>query len=245
VPTTGSRPQPDSPRHAAIVRITHWITVLAFFALLLSGGEIVVSHPRFYLGEVGNVNTRPLFTLPIPASRETVHTGYGYVMPDENGWSRALHFEAAWLVVLTGLAYVAWGLVRSHFRRNLIPTPGERSPGAFWQVIAKYLRRAPPEDTEAHSYNALQRVAYLGVIFVLFPLVIWTGLAMSPAFTAAVPESVILLGGRQTARTLHFFVSILLLVFLMVHIAMIIRAGFRARTLAMITGRPALPREDA
>jgi thiosulfate reductase cytochrome b subunit len=245
VSTTGSRSKPDSPRHAAIVRITHWITVLAFFALLLSGGEIVISHPRFYLGEVGNVNTRPLFTLPIPASRETVHTGFGYMMPDENGWSRALHFEAAWLVVLAGLAYVVWGLVRSHFRKNLFPAPGERSLGAFRRVITKGLRRAPPEDAETHSYNSLQRVTYLAVIFALFPLVIWTGLAMSPAFTAAVPESVVLLGGRQTARTLHFFVSILLLLFLLVHVAMIIRAGFRGRTWAMISGRSAQQREDA
>src|SRR5271166_4554492 len=79
---------PGNPRHSAVVRVTHWLTVIAFFALLISGGEIVISHPRFYWGEVGNVMTPPLFTLPIPASRGTVPTGYGYVLEDQNGWSR-------------------------------------------------------------------------------------------------------------------------------------------------------------
>jgi thiosulfate reductase cytochrome b subunit len=245
VSTTGSRTKPDSPRHPAIVRLTHWITVLAFFALLVTGAEIVISHPRFYLGEVGNVNTHPLFTIPIPSSRAAVSTGYNYVMPDQNGWSRALHFQAAWVVVLTGLVYLLWGLFRSHFRRNLLPAPGNRTWPTYWQAIAKSLRRAPPKDTGVHSYNVLQRTAYLVVIFVLFPLVIWTGLAMSPSFTSAVPESVILLGGRQSARTLHLFVSIALLLFLVVHVTMIVLAGFWRRTLAMITGRSASLGEDA
>src|SRR5579863_828252 len=97
------------PRHAAWVRVTHWITTLSFFALLLSGAELVVSHPRFYWGETGNSLTPPLFQIPIPSSRATVPTGYKYVLPDQNGWSRYLHFEAAWALVLTGLVYVIFG----------------------------------------------------------------------------------------------------------------------------------------
>ena len=85
----------DTPRHTAAVRITHWVTTLCFFALLVSGIEIVISHPRFYWGETGNALTPPLFHLPIPASRASVPTGYGYVLPDQNGWSRYLHFQAA------------------------------------------------------------------------------------------------------------------------------------------------------
>jgi thiosulfate reductase cytochrome b subunit len=243
VPATSSLQDPEAPRHAAIVRVTHWITAICFFALLVTGLEIVVSHPRFYWGEVGNVRTAPLFTLPIPASRDTVPTRYGYVMPDQNGWSRYLHFQAAWALVLTGLVYAISSLGTGHFRKNLFPAPADRTWRAFWEVIETYLRRAPPDKAQAHSYNVIQRTAYLTVIFVLFPLVIWTGLAMSPAFDSAVPAAVNALGGRQSARTLHFFVSGLLLLFVVVHVAMIILAGFWGRMRAMITGRAVVPQE--
>jgi len=212
-------------RHSALVRVTHWITTLCFFALLVSGVEILISHPRFYWGETGNVLTTPLFKVAIPASRNLVPTGYGYVLPDQNGWSRYLHFQAAWVVILTGLLYIISGFFTGHFRKNLLPSGADRSWRAFSTVA------------EAWSYNALQRLTYLIVIFVLFPLVIWTGLAMSPAFVSAVPATVNLLGGQQSARTIHFFVSVFLVLFLLVHVVMIFVAGFRSRMRAMITGR--------
>jgi thiosulfate reductase cytochrome b subunit len=234
---------PGIPRHSALVRVTHWITMVAFFALLITGAEIVISHPRFYWGEVGNVMTRPLFTLPIPSSRGTVPTGYGFVMPDQNGWSRYLHFEAAWALVLTGLVYGISGLRTRHFRRDLLVARGDWTWGAFRGVIGRYLRREPQNAAEAHSYNVVQRTAYLVVIFILFPLVIWTGLALSPAFNAAVPIAVNALGGRQSARTLHFFVSVALLLFVVVHVVMVLLSGFRSRMRAMITGRVAAREE--
>jgi len=227
------------------VRVTHWLTVIAFTALLISGGEIVISHPRFYWGETGNVNMRPLFTIPIPSSRDTVPTGYRYVMPDQNGWSRYLHFQAAWLLVFTGVVYILAGLATGHFRRNIVPARGDRSLGAHWRRIAKYLRRSPPAASEERSYNVLQRTAYLTVIFILFPLVIWTGLALSPSFNSAFPFFVNMLGGRQSARTLHFFISGGLLLFLVIHIAMISLSGFWTRTRAMITGRAASTEEQS
>ena len=216
----------DTPRHTAVVRVTHWITTLCFFALLVSGIEIVISHPRFYWGETGNVLTPSLFDLPIPSSRDTVQTGYGYVLPDQNGWSRYLHFQAAWVAVLTGLLYVVSGVLAGHFRKNLIPLGTDLS-GRFKQS----------SGSDPWSYNVLQRLTYLFVIFVLFPLVIWTGLAMSPAVASAIPATVTVFGGQQSARTIHFFVSVLLVFFLLVHIAMVCLAGFRSRTRAMITGR--------
>ncbi len=234
----GSPSNPDAPRHTALIRATHWITVLAFLALLLTGLEILISHPRFYWGETGNVMTRPLFTIPIPSSRGSVPTGYGFVMPDQNGWSRYLHFQAAWLLILTGLVYTLYILWTGHLRQNLIPAPADRTGQAFRSVITKHLHREPPDPSESTSYNALQRVTYLAVIFVLFPLVIWTGLALSPAFDSAVPFAVNLLGGRQSARTLHFFVTDALVLFLIVHVAMVIRSGFRTRMRSMITGQP-------
>jgi thiosulfate reductase cytochrome b subunit len=224
-------------RHSVLVRITHWITTLCFFALLVSGFEIVISHPRFYWGETGNVLTTPLFRIPIPSSRALVPTGYGYVLPDQNGWSRALHFQSAWVAVLTGLLYVFFGLLTGHFRKDLLPGKADLSWRGFSTVIAGHLRFERPSERRAWSYNVLQRLTYLFVIFVLFPLVIWTGLAMSPAFVSAFPATVTLLGGRQTARTLHFFISLALLLFLLVHVAMVALAGFRNRMRAMITGQ--------
>ncbi|MGB7742265.1 MAG: cytochrome b/b6 domain-containing protein, partial [Terracidiphilus sp.] len=102
--------------------------------------------------------------------------------------------------------------------------------------IAKYLHRKPPDREEDRSYNVLQRTAYVVVIFVLFPLIIWTGLAMSPTFTAAFPLTAALLGGRQSARTIHFFVSWLLLFFLIVHVTMVAMSGFWRRVRSMFTG---------
>jgi len=227
-----------NPRHAPLVRLTHWLTVVAFVALLLSGLEIFVSHPRFYWGDSGNVNMHPLFSIPIPSSRDTVPTGYNYVLPDQNGWSRYLHFQAAWLLVFTALAYGIPSLFNGHFRRNLVPAPGKRNPRAVWAVIQKYLRRAPADHADSRPYNVAQQIAYLGVIFVLFPLIIWTGLAMSPSFTSAFPLAVLALGGRQSARTLHFFDTIALVLFVIVHVAMVALSGFRSRMRAMTLGEP-------
>ena len=238
VPAAGHLDNPETPRHAGLVRLTHWITVIAFFALLITGGEIVISHPRFYWGETGNVMMRPLFTIPIPSSRNTVPTGYAYMWPDQNGWSRYLHFQAAWAAVLTGLVYALFSLWTGHFRKDLLPVRSDRNWRAYWAVLTRYLHRAPAVPAEAHTYNVMQRTAYLLVIFVFFPMIIWTGLAMSPAFTSAFPFTVSALGGRQSARTLHFFLTGALLLFLIVHVTMVVLAGFRTRMRAMITSRP-------
>jgi thiosulfate reductase cytochrome b subunit len=224
-------------RHPGAVRITHWLTTIAFAALLLTGVEILLSHPRFYWGETGNVRETPLFSIPVPSSRSTVPTGYGYVLPDQNGWSRYLHFQSAWLLGLTGLVYVVAGLSSGHFRRNLLPASADMRWPAVRRSLIEHLRLSSASAGDPWSYNPLQRIAYLLVIFVLVPCVIWTGLAMSPGFTAIWPATVTLLGGKQSARTLHFVVSVALALFVLVHLAMLVLAGFTARVRAMITGR--------
>src|SRR5258708_3241724 len=138
-------------RHSAVVRVTHWITALCFLALLVSGSEIVISHPRFYWGENGNVLTPVLFKLHIPSSRSLVPTGYGYVLPDQNGWSRYLHFQSAWIAVVTGLLYVIAGLFSGHFWKSLLPLKTDRSLRAFWEAIVTDLRFEKPSAAEAWS----------------------------------------------------------------------------------------------
>jgi len=203
----------------------------------------VISHPRFYWGEAGNVLTKPLFQLPIPSSRALVPTGYKYVLPDQNGWSRALHFQTAWILVLTGLLYFISGFFTGHFWKNLMPRKADLSWRVLFTSFADHLRFKRPSEAEAWSYNVLQRLSYLFVIFVLFPLVIWSGLAMSLSFVSAFPATVTLLGGQQSARTIHFFVTVALVLFLLVHIVMVWFAGFWSRMRAMITGRAGADKE--
>ncbi|MBC7842888.1 MAG: cytochrome b/b6 domain-containing protein [Gemmatimonadaceae bacterium] len=222
--------------HPRFVRITHWLTTIATIALVISGIELIISHPRFYWGEVGNVNTTPVFSIPIPSSRATVPTGYGFTLPDQNGWSRSLHFQSAWIVLFAGVAYLVAGARSGHVGRRLVPARQDRN----WRALRASIDEHRPGRLSAPPapgvYNVLQRTAYLGVLFVLFPFVIWTGLAMSPGFTAVVPWSVTSLGGHQSARTLHFVSMIALVLFTIGHVVMIARAGFRRLMRAMISG---------
>ena len=157
------------------------------------------------------------------------------MLTDQNGWSRYLHFQTAWIVVLTGFVYLAYGLFTRHFRKNLLPSRGDLA----WPALSDLCQSHPLQTSRRHPRGRLQRasrVTYLFVVFIAFPMAIWTGLAMSPAFVSAFPLSVTTLGGQQSARTIHFFISIFLVLFLAVHIFMVCVAGFRQRMRAMITG---------
>ena len=231
-------------RHSLVVRVTHWITTLCFLALLVSGTEILISHPRFYWGEEGNSLTPSLFDIPIPASRPYVKTGYNFVMPDQNGWSRSLHFQTAWIVVFTGLLYAAYSLRSGHLRKDLLPAAIDLSWARLSGSIASHLCFRRPGPDEVWSYNVLQRLAYVFVILGLFPLIIWTGLAMSPSITAAFPFLVDFAGGQQSARTIHFFASLGLVIFFFVHVLMVVLAGFGSRMRTMITGRAHVRQEQ-
>lgn len=211
------------PRHSAVVRITHWITAASFLVLLLSGIAILLAHPRLYWGETGAVGGPSLIDLPLPFVLDVPIRGPG----------RYLHFLFAWVAVLTGLFYVLYGIFSRHFRKNLMPRKGDLS----WQSVSTDLRIRRPTEEDAQTYNIVQRVVYLGVVFVLFPLMIWTGLAMSPAVVSVFPFLVESFGGQQTARTIHFFVASALVMFVLVHILMVYLAGFRSRVWTMIRGR--------
>jgi thiosulfate reductase cytochrome b subunit len=223
--------RPDAsgaPRHSAVVRVTHWISAVSFIGLVVSGFAIILAHPRFYWGETGGVGTPSLFDLPLP-----------FILGGPSGWGRYLHFQSAWLCVLTGTLYVAAGLASRHFRKDLAPARSDLTWPSLRSSIASHLRFERPAPEEALSYNVLQRISYVAVVFLLLPLMIWTGLAMSPALTSVFPWLVTVLGGHQCARTIHFFIAVLLVLFVVVHVAMVWRAGFRKRVGAMITGRAA------
>jgi thiosulfate reductase cytochrome b subunit len=135
------------------------------------------------------------------------------------------------------MVYLLSGLASRHFRNDLTPAKDDLRWPNLRRVIGSHLRFERPDAGQARHYNVLQRIAYLTVIFLLFPLMIWTGLAMSPALTSIFPSLVTVWGGHQSARTIHFFGAVVLVLFVLVHIAMVTRAGFRERVTAMITGR--------
>src|SRR3954468_2726388 len=211
-------------RHTAIVRVTHWVTAISVVVLLASGVAILLAHPRLYWGETGARGGPSLIDLPLPFVLDIPIRGPG----------RYPHFLTAWICVLTGLSYLAYGLFTRHFRDRLLPKRSDLS----WRLISDRLRfrRSPADDGD--SYNVVQRLAYLAVIFLLFPLLIWTGLGMSPSVTSVFPWLATAFGGQQSARTIHFFATIALVLFVLVHLLMVYRAGFIGRVWAMFTGRP-------
>jgi thiosulfate reductase cytochrome b subunit len=216
----------DAPRHSVLVRITHWINAASFLALVISGIGILLSHPRFYWGETGGVGTPSLFDLPLP-----------FMLGGPSGWGRYLHFLAAWVCVLTGALYAISGLFTQHFRKSLLPKRSDLALQPILRVASNHLGLKRPTEEESRNYNVLQQLSYIFVVFILFPFMIVSGFAMSPAITSVFPIFVTAFGGHQTARTLHFFAANLLVLFLLVHIAMVILAGFTTRMRAMITGR--------
>ncbi|MEO8453138.1 MAG: cytochrome b/b6 domain-containing protein [Gemmatimonadota bacterium] len=133
-----------------------------------------------------------------------------------SGWGRSLHFLGAWVTLLNGIVYVGSGLVLGHFRKRLGVTSAGRAVDS--------------------SYDLPQKLVYLTVVFVLLPAIILTGLTMSPAVTAAVPTLTALFGGRQSARTLHFFLAVAMVLFLAVHLIQVTRAGFGSQVRAMTLG---------
>jgi len=142
-----------------------------------------------------------------------------FILTGQSGWGRYLHFLSAWVCIVSGVVYVLGGMVACHFRNDLF-------------------RRGGPAN-----YDALQRITYSAVVFVLFPLMIWTGFAMSPAITSVFPVLVTALGGQQSARTIHFVVASLLVLFLVGHVVMVYLAGFTRHVGAMILGGNSVIRE--
>ena len=214
----------STPRHIALVRITHWIIVLSVVGLLVSGIGILVGHPRLYWGETGSLATASLIDLPIP------------LIIGPSVWYRPYHFFFAWVLVLTGLTYVLGGFITRHFRKDLFPARADCHWNRIVAIMSDHLRWKRPEAGAASTYNVVQRLTYLAVVFGIFPAILWTGLAMSFGVTSVFPILATSLGGHQSARTLHFVCVVLLLLFVTVHILMLCLAGFWRSVRTMITG---------
>jgi thiosulfate reductase cytochrome b subunit len=223
--------------HSRTVRITHWINSISFVLLVISGTAVLIAHPRFYWGEVGNFEMPAWLELPIETN--LAHTG----------WGRSLHFLAAWIMVINGVVYVISSLVRRHFQRHLTPSRQELGWRHLAADLRNHLRLRIPRGGDGPRYSVLQKLAYLSVIFLALPVMILSGLTLSPAVTSAWPELYDLFGGRQSARTIHFLAAVALLLFLLAHLVMVTLSGFRAQLRAMTLGAsrptPAPPSPEA
>lgn len=147
---------------------------------------------------------------------------------------RRWHFFFAWLFTLTGLVYVGHAVASGRLRRQLLPTRSDwRGLGAsVWDHVR--LRR--PKGEAALRYNVLQKLSYLGVMFALLPAMVLMGLAMSPWLDSVWPGWVDWLGGRQSARSLHFIGAWLIVLFVLVHVFEVILTGPLNNLRSMITG---------
>jgi len=261
-------------RHAVITRLTHWINVLAITFLLMSGLQIFNAHPALYWGQRSTFErpwlsmtaedrgTHSVGITQIGAAKFETTGLFGYsgkkgeqeprgfpawatvpsyrALVDGRHW----HFFCAWLFVLNGLTYLAGNLINGHLKRDLLLTRADVQPGHVWHEILDHARLRFPKGEEARRYNSLQKGAYLSVIFLLLPLMVLTGLTMSPGVDAALHWLLDLFGGRQSARTIHFICAGLIVGFILVHVAMVLVSGVFNNLRSMITGRYAIQVEE-
>jgi DMSO/TMAO reductase YedYZ molybdopterin-dependent catalytic subunit/thiosulfate reductase cytochrome b subunit len=252
-------------RHRFWVRLTHWLNLVCMTVLLMSGLQIFNAHPALYWGERSRFD-EPLLLIAAErgaqgqpmgvteiAGRKLDTTGLLGLSGDPTdrdarafpAWAtlpsgqwlalgRRWHFFFAWIFVANGAAYAAAALRGGHFARDLLPSAADlRHVGVS---IRDHLRLRFPEGDAARQYNVVQKLTYLLVLFVLAPLLVGAGLAMSPRLDAGWPWLLHLFGGRQSARTIHFVCAFAFLGFAFIHIAMVLVSGVRNNLRSMITG---------
>ena len=214
-----------------LVRATHWLTALALFILFLSGLQIFNAHPALYWGNASEFH-RPFISFG--AGGRAFPSWITLPAEQDLAGGRRWHFFFAWCLVAALGLYFAANLIRGRIQRDLLPT-GNQLRGIRRSVL-DHLRLRFLHGEDARNYNVLQKIAYLGVMFAVIPLVILTGLALSPAIDAAFPPLLFILGGRQSARSLHFFGTAAIVLFFVVHILMVIAAGPINQMRSIITG---------
>lgn len=260
-------------RHRWPTRIWHWTNALTLLVMIMSGLMIFNAYPRLHWGAYGAINDPAWLEIRSTAddgflrvgSVEVKTTGVlghwtneagetkrwafphwatipsGYSLADGRRW----HLLFAWVLAISMTLYMLWSLVSRHLSRDLHVTRAEWSPRHIWHDIKEHARLRFPTGEAAARYNVLQKLAYIGVIFVLLPLMILTGLAMSPGFNATAPWILDLLGGRQSARSIHFLAMLGLIAFFFVHMAMVLLAGPINEVRSMLTGWFTLPQPKA
>ncbi|MBH0198810.1 MAG: DUF4405 domain-containing protein [Nitrospira sp.] len=248
-------------RHRLPVRISHWLNVPFLIILIMSGLQIFNAHPALYWGDRSDrdqalLAIRPVQTESGEVKGLTTILGHQFettgVLGYSNGMSRGFpawatipsgkwlamgrqwHLFFAWLFVTNGLIFTAYALASRHVTRDLTPT------GKDWRGIGKsikdHLILRHPSGNEAKRYNVLQKLAYATILFIVAPLIVLTGLAMSPTIDTAFPWLLTMFGGRQAARTIHFIASFSFVGFIVIHVLQVVLTGFLNNIRSMVTG---------
>jgi len=257
--------------HRLSTRLWHWINAGTLVVLLMSGLMIFNAHPRLYWGEYGANPDYAWFQIGARNNQGYVRVGSASVQTtgflgrweESSGRirnrafpplvtipksynlaeARRWHLTFAWVFAVGITFYTLWSLLNGHLLRDLLPKMRELRPKHIWTDIKHHAMLKFPKGAAALNYNILQKASYVGVILVLIPLMILTGLTMSPAMDAAWPWLLDIFGGRQSARSIHFICAVLLVAFFIVHMLMVLLVGPINSVRAMITGYLRLPKE--
>ncbi len=261
-------------RHKTWVRIAHWLNALCLAILLMSGLGIFNAHPALYWGNGSNFDHPILSFTATTDDTGAVTKGWTWLFekphdttglfgasrqdgtltargfpdwatlpgPQWLAMARQWHFAFAWILAINGVLFLLYAVWSGHARRDLAPTGRDIShlPREIWD----HVRLKFPHGETARRYNGLQKLAYCFVLFILGPLIVATGLTMSPTMDAAFPILPWIFGGRQSARTIHFFCAFSFLGFFLVHIAMVVLSGTWNNLRSMVTGWYAIKKGD-
>lgn len=248
-------------RHRLLVRISHWLNVPFLIILIMSGLQIFNAHPALYWGDRSDrdrplLSIRPMQTEGGDVVGVTTILGHRFettgVLGYSNGSGRAFpawatipsakwlamgrqwHLFFAWLFLINGLIFAAYALASRHVTRDLAPTSQDlRGIGTS---LKDHLTLTHPTGEAANRYNVLQKLAYVTIVFIVAPLIVLTGLVMSPTIDTAFPWILIIFGGRQAARTIHFIACFSFVGFILIHVVQVILTGFFNNIRSMVTG---------
>jgi len=248
-------------RHRLPVRISHWLNVPCLIILIMSGLQIFNAHPALYWGDRSDrgqplLSIRPVTTESGEIRGITTILGHKFDTTGVLGYSdgsrrafpawatvpsakflamgRQWHLFFAWLLVINGLLFMTYALISRHVTRDLAPT-GKDLLG-IGKAVKDHLVLRHPKGDEAKRYNVLQKLAYVVILFVVAPLIVLTGLTMSPTIDTAFPWLLTIFGGRQAARTIHFIACFSFVGFIVIHVLQVILTGFFNNIRSMVTG---------
>lgn len=234
---TGARVQGGdlAYKHRLPTRLWHWVSALAVVVLLMSGLMISNAHPHLYWGLFGANLDQPWYNPPHFPGWATIPSTYNLAL------ARTWHFFFAWIFAFGLLVHMIVGLVNRHMQRDLTLKREELAPAHLWQDVKDHARLRFPTGAAALSYNVIQKMTYIAVLFVLLPGMIVSGLSLSPGFNSVMHWPLDLVGGRATMRSFHFISAGLIAAFIVVHVLLVVLAGPYNEIRSMITGRFRVP----